>query len=391
MKSGKLTSALEVLWRFLLLGLTSFGGPAAHIGYFRRAFVEERQWLDDEHFGRLVALSQFLPGPGSSQLGFAIGLHRAGLPGAIMAFIGFTLPAFLIMLGVALVGYETIGPYRVDGIFHGLKLLAVVVVADACVSMYGAFCREKTTSTIAVIAAIVLLIGSGIAIQICVLVSAAIAGAFMPATAKPVMGQKPKPGSRHLSLIPLALFFVFGAMMTLPVKWSELAIARDFYLAGSLVFGGGHVVLPLLETLVADELGQDTFLAGYAMAQAVPGPMFTLAAYLGAELAGNSPVAGALIATSAIFLPGFLLLLAFHDAWHNLMAQKRIAGAAGAINAAVVGLLISALYDPVFLSAVTNGIDMALVAIGLFLIRVTRINLAALVGVFMLSGAIISL
>ena len=381
MASEKLTSGLEVFWRFLLLGFTSFGGPAAHIGYFRRAFVEERQWLDDAHFARLVALSQFLPGPGSSQLGFAIGLHRAGLAGASMAFLGFTLPSFLIMLGIAVLG-DTAGSYAwMDGIIHGLKLLAVVVVADACVSMYGSFCTTKAKSAIAVIAAVILLIGSGIAIQVLVLIAAAIAGVFLSEEVDDQSVTRNKP-----AITPLLLFLGIALLLVFSGDMNFAPIARDFYLAGSLVFGGGHVVLPLLETLVADELGRDTFLTGYAAAQAVPGPMFTLAAYLGAELGGASPIIGAFVATLAIFLPGFLLLLAFHDAWHGLMANNRVAGAAAGINAAVVGLLIAALYDPVFISGVTDAVDMAFVVLGLFLIRVIKINLALLVILFMASG-----
>ncbi len=371
----------EVFWCFLLLGLTSFGGPAAHIGYFRRAFVEERGWLDDDNFGRLVGLSQFLPGPASSQLGFAIGLHRAGLAGAVMAFLGFTLPSFMLMLLLAGPADSFSNQPWFAGLVGGLKLLAVVVVADACLSMYRSFCTRTAAASLAVLSAMVLTLASGLAVQVLMLGGAALAGAYLlPGADKPAVGR------RGFSLLPGLIFISLLGLLLMPGLNPLLLIARDFYLAGSLVFGGGHVVLPLLESLLAGTLGADEFLTGYAAAQAVPGPMFTLAAYLGALLAPQTPVLGAAAATLAIFLPGFLLLLACHDSWHRLSGHKVVAGAVRGVNAAVVGFLLAALYDPVFVSSVTGPLQAAMVMAGFFLLRVLKVNLALLVLTFALFG-----
>ncbi|WGO98679.1 chromate efflux transporter [Saccharophagus degradans] len=372
----------EVFWRFLLLGFVSFGGPAAHIGYFRNAFVEKRQWLTEEAFARLLALSQFLPGPGSSQLGFAIGLQRAGLAGGIAAFLGFTLPSFLLMYFIAVINVDehTQGELgaTVRAVLQGLKLLAVVVVADAALSMFKTFCKTRLAVAIALATAIALLMAPTLWIQMAVLITAALVGCFWgkpaPQAAVPSSGFK---------LVPLSLFAaLFIGLPIAATQFTQIQFFADFYQAGSLVFGGGHVVLPLLQQTVGSAISPDQFLTGYAAAQAVPGPMFTFATFLGAELAvlsSLSPIQGALLATLAIFLPGFLLVLSLQGAWQNLASKPKIAGAAWGINAAVVGLLIAALYNPVFISAVFSPKDMAMILAGLFALRVMRVPIVYLV------------
>lgn len=371
----------QVFWRFLMLGCVSFGGPAAHIGYFRQAFVERLQWVDEAHFARLLALCQFLPGPGSSQLGFAIGYQRAGLPGALAAFLGFSLPSFLLMYALARWGAAANGP--LGGAVHGLKLLAVVVVADACWKMYGSFCRGRVAAGIALLAAAILLALSGPWRQYAVLVAAAVAGALLLRPARVEAGAAPG----RLHGWPLALFaLLFLGLPLLAAGSPWLGLFNDFYQAGSLVFGGGHVVLPLLQESIGASLSQETFLLGYATAQAVPGPMFSLSVFLGAELAPSAPAVGALVAVAGIFLPGFLLVLGLQGRWEALAGRPAVAGAVAGINAAVVGLLLSALYQPVFVTAVGDAADMALVALGMFALAVLRLPVAWLVAAFALAG-----
>ncbi|WP_241262815.1 chromate efflux transporter [Parahaliea mediterranea] len=382
---GAARATWEVFWRFLLLGCVSFGGPAAHIGYFRRVFVERLGWLEDAHFARLLALCQFLPGPGSSQLGFAIGRHRAGPAGAVAAFLGFSLPSFGLMYGLAVGGFAGAGG-RVDGVIHGLKLLAVVVVADACWQMYRSYCRQRFAAGIALIAAVFLLAVPGAWSQYAVLVLAAIAGALLLRSLAPAAaGDGGRPDWWPLGLF--ALLFLLLPQLVAHSPWLDLL--NDFYQAGSLVFGGGHVVLPLLQESLGASLPRDTFLLGYATAQAVPGPMFSLSAFLGAELAPQAPAVGALLAVTGIFLPGFLLVLSLQGHWEYLAAKPRIAGAVGGINAAVVGLLLSALYQPVFVTAVADAADMALVVLGVFALAVARLPVAWLVLAFALAGAVL--
>ena len=375
-----------VFREFLWLGCVSFGGPAAHVGYFHRRFVTGLGWLVDDTFARLMALTQFLPGPASSQLGFAIGRHRAGLAGAVAAFVAFTLPSFLLMLALAL--YAAHLPETVlGGLVQGLKWLAVVVVADAVLKMSGKFCQDGTTRALAVLTAVLLWLWPGIVTQLLTLLAAALIGI---ATRKGGEGE-PAPGAATPRRWPLIAFaLIWGLLWLLPgdgLTW----LARDFYSAGALVFGGGHVVLPLLQGLVGERLVGDTFLTGYAAAQAVPGPMFSLASYLGALLAPGAPWLGALTATLAIFLPGFLLVLGLGDAWQRLAARPPLAGAVAGINAAVVGLLLAALYDPVFRSAVHGGLDLAMVAVGFLLLRWGRVSLVWLVVGMAVVGLVVEL
>lgn len=377
------SSVVTVFRQFFLLGWISFGGPAAHIGYFRQRFVEQLKWLNDEEYAQLVALSQFLPGPGSSQVGFAVGYRQGGLSGAIAAFIGFTLPSMLLMILLATLSSQLTDSGWFEAAVHGLKLLAVVVVADATLGMFGNFCKQKLTITLCIATAMALLILPGIGTQLLALVLAALVGLRWLTGEQPAAGS----GTAQLSWLPLLLFAALFLLLPLIAGVTPLLqLFSDLFQAGSLVFGGGHVVLPLLQGLVGDQMSADSFLTGYAAAQAVPGPMFTLATWLGYNLTPTTPIAGALIATLAIFLPGFLLLLAVLKNWQTLAAQPHLAGAIKGINAAVPGLLLAALYQPVFTSAVINAVDMALVIAGFALLRVAKLPIIALVALFILSG-----
>ena len=380
----KLSLLIEIFLRFLGLGCISFGGPAAHIGYFRNYFVEKRQWLDEKQYGGLVALSQFLPGPGSSQVGFAIGMNKAGIPGGIAAFLGFTLPSFVLMYLVATSTSHLQDNTMMQGVIHALKLLAVVIVADATYGMFNNFCKQRWSLCIAVTTAIALLLLPGISTQLVVLLLAAIIGSLIGKTHHQASPPLQKPG-----LISSALFIALALLPLLLIEEPITALFHQFFTAGSLVFGGGHVVLPLLQDLVGDSMTTDRFLLGYAAAQAIPGPMFTMASFLGADLYAEMPLAGALLATLAVFLPGFLLVIAFHNSWQSLSCRPRIAAAIQGINAAVVGLLLSALYQPVFSSAVSTRMDFALVLAGVLLLRGLKLSIMLLVGFYIVAGALL--
>ncbi|EUC69809.1 chorismate-binding protein [Alcanivorax sp. 97CO-5] len=363
----------DIFRQFLLLGLISFGGPAAHVGYFHQRFVVQLQWLNDEDFARLLALTQFLPGPASSQLGFAIGRLRGGVAGAFVAFIGFTLPSFLLM-GLLALYANALPLWLQGGVISGLKWLAVVVVADAVWNMGRRFCTHKLTRCLAMVVALLLIGWPTLYGQVIALLLAAIVGWrwLRPVLAGPAVG---KPVLRRRPLVLFGLLAVAALLTDGPL----LALWNDFFTAGALVFGGGHVVLPLLQELVGSRLSPDAFLTGYAAAQAVPGPMFSLASYLGAVLLPASPWWGALIATLAIFLPGFLLVLGLMDAWQWLSSRPALAGAVAGINAAVVGLLLAALYQPVFVSAVHDVWDLLAVLTGLLLLYSGKVPLWGMV------------
>lgn len=373
----------EVFWRFLLLGCTSFGGPAAHLGYFQKTFVEEKKWIEQDAYSRLIALSQFLPGPGSSQVGFALGLRHAGLGGGIAAFIGFTLPSFLILYVLSVYGSHAQSDLM-GGVIHGLKLLAVVVVADATLNMQRSFCKENSSLLIAVLTAAALLVASGIWVQIGVLLIAAIAGILLHKGEAQSEVHQVKTRKVPL-LIFLALFLTLPLLSSFS-NWVELF--SDFYQAGSLVFGGGHVVLPLLQQTVGDSVTSDQFILGYAAAQAVPGPMFTMATFLGAEMMQDLPLLAAFVATLAVFLPGFLLVLGLQGSWESMATLPKVAGAVWGINAAVVGLLLSALYQPVFISSVASGLDIALVILGFFILHTYKPPILLLVASFAALGCL---
>ena len=374
----------ELFWRFLALGCVSFGGPAAHMGYFRAVFVERLKWLDEAAYGRLIALSQFLPGPSSSQVGFAIGYQRAGVAGGAAVFLGFTLPSFLLLFLLATAGGTLTDTVYFGGFVKGLKLLAVVVVADAVLGMYSNFCRSRLTGALCILTASALLIAPSMATQFAVLATGALVGwRFLRAPDAP-------PGGRlRFSWLPLTLFFILLLGLPFLVNLSpSVDLLSRFYQTGSLVFGGGHVVLPLLQQTVGEALSIDRFLLGYAAAQAIPGPMFAMSAFLGAEMMPDQALTGALIAALGIFLPGFLLIVAFHDTWETLAKKPGAAGAVAGVNASVVGLLLAALYQPVFVNAVFSAMDLSLVIIGFFMLRVIHLPILALVAFFAIAGVL---
>lgn len=362
-----------IFLQFLWLGCTSFGGPAAHIGYFQRTFVERLGWLSQAEFAQQLALCQLLPGPASSQLGFAIGRHRAGLGGALAAFVGFTLPSFLLLTLAALGVGQLAQNLWLDAALHGLKLLALVVVADAVLSMARQFCKSALTQGIMVATAAALWWQPGLLTQLLMMLAGALLCARLAKVAAPQ--STPWQGPHWPSLILFTLLFL-GLPLLAGSEPGRLV--ADFFRAGSLVFGGGHVVLPLLEQSAGQALSPSQFLTGYSLAQLVPGPMFTLASYLGALMLPQQALLGALLATLALFLPGFLLLWALSPCWQALLARPRLAGAVAGINAAVVGLLLAALYQPIWQSAVLAPRDLALAAIALFLLRVMKLPILAL-------------
>ncbi|GGP66293.1 chromate efflux pump [Shewanella algicola] len=380
----------QIFSRFLALGLISFGGPAAHIGYFRKAFVDDLQWLDGKQYASFVALSQFMPGPGSSQVGFAIGYHKGGLLGGLAAFLGFTLPSFLLLFLFAVTSAQWLDNSAVQGIIHGLKLLAVVVVADATLSMFNQFCQRKTAKVLMAVTAVVIVIMPSMLTQIAVLIVAAIAGVILLTRGENMTPETP-PISLDYRWLAIFIFGLVGSLYLIGHDDSLGQIFAQFYQVGSLVFGGGHVVLPLLEASVGAYITPDRFLTGYALAQAIPGPMFTLATFLGADLWLESPILGAIVATLAIFLPGFLLMLVGLKSWHTISQRPHIAGALAGVNAAVVGLLLAALYQPVFTSAVIMPLDMAMVIVGFSVLKIFKPSIVWLVLGFAVIGAALTL
>ncbi|MGN4992417.1 chromate efflux transporter [Aeromonas sp. 97A] len=381
----------QVFIQFLWLGCISFGGPAAHIGYFQRTFVQRLGWLTQAEFARLLALCQLLPGPASSQLGFAIGRHRAGLGGALSAFVGFTLPSFLLLLAAA-IGIGQLGSNLwLDAALHGLKLLALIVVADAVLTMSRQFCATGMTQGIMVVTAAALWWQPGLMTQLLMLAGAALicARSQRGAGSRPASTELPAAAASQPHWPTLLLFGIL--FIGLPLLGSPLGqLVADFYRAGSLVFGGGHVVLPLLQESVGHTLNEQQFLTGYSLAQLVPGPMFTLATYLGAQLQPEMPLLGALSATLALFAPGFLLLWAVGPCWQQWLARPRLAGAVTGINAALVGLLLAALYQPVWQSAVLAPTDLALAAIGFHLLRVVRLPVPAIAALLVMAAILLA-
>ena len=362
---GNAGSPLEVLHVFLKLGLTSFGGPVAHLGYFRREFVVRRAWLDERAYADLVALCQFLPGPASSQTGFAVGLMRAGYLGGFAAWAGFTLPSAAAMTLFAY-GEGALKGTVGDGLMHGLKLVAVAIVAQAVMGMAQTLCPDRPRATIAVLSLILTAVAPAAWAQIAVILFGALAGFLVCRQAKDIaVDDAEAPVSRRMGIVFAGLYVVLLALSFIPAGASAAALAAAFYRSGALVFGGGHVVLPLLHAAVVDPgwVSDSAFLAGYGAAQAVPGPLFTFAAYLGA-VASAPPggVIGAALALVAIFAPGLLLLMAALVFWQDLRARSNARAAMAGVNAAVVGLLASALYDPVWTSAVRDRTDFAVAA-----------------------------
>lgn len=351
---------------FLRLGLTSFGGPVAHLGFFREEFVTRRQWLSDRSYADLVALCQFLPGPASSQVGIALGLSRAGYRGAFAAWAGFTLPSAIVLIVFAL-GLSSFSNSFSTGALQGLKIVAVAVVAQAVWGMARHLCTDVKRVTIMMLATCAALLIPTVWSQVSVIILAGIAGIllFKPAQL-PQHDPLPIKISRHMGAFWLALFTIL--LISLPLA-SEvfpnqtLAIVDAFYRAGALVFGGGHVVLPLLQTEVVPTgwVGEEIFLAGYGATQAMPGPLFTFAAFLGASMTTSpSGLAGGIIALVAIFVPSFLLVVGALPFWESLRQNLRTQAALSGVNAAVVGLLLAALYQPVWTSAILSAQDFAM-------------------------------
>ena len=355
---------LEILLVSTRLGLTSFGGPTAHLGYFHEEYVRRRKWMDEKSYADLVALAQFLPGPASSQVGIGIGVMRAGVLGGIVSFLGFTLPSViaLILFALLLTGFD-IGN---AGWIHGLKIVAVAVVAHAILSMAKNLTPDLRRKAIALFALIGTLVWQTAFTQVGVILIAALFGFLLyKQHEKDEEVSTRFPITKRVSAICLLLFF--GLLIFLPIiremtgsYW--VAMFDSFYRSGSLVFGGGHVVLPLLEQefVPTGWLSEESFLAGYGATQAVPGPLFTFAAYLGAVMKGWQ---GGLIATIAVFLPAFLLILGALPFWDSLRNNPNIKGAIMGVNAAVVGILISALYTPIWTSSILTPIDFALASI----------------------------
>jgi chromate transporter len=367
-RSAPAGSWLEVLVVFLRLGLTSFGGPVAHLGYFREEFVTRRRWLDDRAYADVVALCQFLPGPASSQVGIAIGLSRAGYRGALAAWTGFTLPSAIALVLFAY-GVQAMGDPAGAGWLHGLKVAAVAVVAQAVLGMARALTPDRERATMAVLAAALALALPSAWGQVGAIALGGLAGLILPrATASPDYAHLALNVSRTAGAVLLAVFFILlvGLPLLVAAMPSQgLAVFDAFYRAGSLVFGGGHVVLPLLQSSVVPPgwIDNDTFLAGYGAAQAVPGPLFTFAAYLGAMMASPpNGWAGAVLCLFAIFLSSFLLVVGALPFWEGLRRQPVAQAALRGVNAAVVGLLLAALYNPVWTAGILNPADFALAA-----------------------------
>ncbi|WP_339720824.1 chromate efflux transporter [uncultured Paraglaciecola sp.] len=371
----------DVFWRFLLLGCISFGGPAAHIGYFQRTFVQKLAWLSNDAYAKLISISHILPGPASSQIGFAIGLQKAGLAGGIAAFVGFTLPSFILMYWLAVsVNLDNPANWLVS-VSSGLKLLAVVVVLDAVITMFRSFCKSLLSFLIMLLSIFLLILYQSFYSQMLVLLIALLIGIFSTnTTAIPFsVGQ----GLKKISWLPVLLFIgLFLMSLGLSQDDSLIGLFATFYKNGSLVFGGGHVVLPLLQTSVGNTLTEQPFLFGYAAAQGMPGPMFTMATFMGAQWLTSTPLIGAIFATLAIFLPGFLLILTINKSWQSLVKHPKFISASASINAAVVGFLALALYDPVFIHAVHSYFDLGIVMIGYLILKIFRPPILLLIGVF---------
>ncbi|MBS27557.1 MAG: chromate transporter [Alphaproteobacteria bacterium] len=388
---------MQLFLAFLWLGATAFGGPVAHFGYFRTEFVDRRRWIDERGFADLISLCQFLPGPASSQTGIAIGMIHRGWLGGIAAWLGFTTPGAIIMITLGF-GLSLAQTSAGQGVVHGLKLAAVAVVANALWGMARSACGTPVKVSFAAIACVAILFVGNAWLQILVIAAAAIAGAAMLKDEPIATGEAPSTsGSRAGAIVHFAMFLAL--LLGLPLAAQTIASGNleafsGFYRVGSLVFGGGHVVLPLLEAEVVPTgwTSTDAFLAGYGAAQAIPGPMFALTGYLGNVIDPGSGYlggwTGGLLAIVAVFLPSFLLLGATLPYWDALRSRARIRSALGGVNAAVVGLLLAVLFTPVWTSSVRDSSDFAVVVVAAVLLAVWRLPpwlvviLAAVAGFF---------
>ena len=355
---------LSIFGAFLKLGTTSFGGPIAHLGYLRAEFVERRKWIDDKAYADLVALCQFLPGHASSQVGFALGVSRRGLLGGLVAWLGLTAPSAIIMIAFAY-GAQLLPGSGTSGWLHGLKLAAVAIVAQAVGSLGSQLCPDRVRASFAIVAAVLVLVLPGPLVQLSAIAVGAILGwRFLARNDIPEI-QAAFGSSRKLSWIAWTIFISLLVLLPIAARMANdypLSLFDSFYRTGSFVFGGGHVVLPLLHEEVVPRgwISDGDFLAGYGVAQVVPGPLFTFAAYVGAAANGQpNGWIGGLIALVAIFLPGFLLVLGALPYWDQLRKRPAIRAAMDGVNAVVVGILLAALYDPIFMSSVHVSSDLA--------------------------------
>lgn len=354
----KRESPWQIFVIFLKLGLTSFGGPVAHLGYFREAFVVRHRWLSEQAYADLVALCQFLPGPASSQAGLSIGLSRSGYSGALAAWAGFTLPSAIVLVLVAY-GYQSLGQILPYGVLAGLKIVALAVVAQAVWGMANSLCQGTLRISLMLLSACVVLVSGSTLSQIGVMMIAALVGLFLIRPDSPGANEGLNIAiSRKAGILWLMGFFLLLTGLPLMQQLFPgqlLAMIDAFYRAGALVFGGGHVVLPLLQaqTVASHWVSADAFLAGYGVAQAVPGPLFTFSAFLGASMQQEpAGITGAIICLLAIFLPSFLLVFAALPFWQGIRSSHKARSALAGVNAAVVGILLAALYDPVWTSSI---------------------------------------
>lgn len=365
---------IQIFLNFLKLGCVAFGGPVAHLGYFQEEFVRKRRWIRESEFADLVALCQFLPGPASSQIGFSIGYKQGGILGAFLAWVGFTLPSAILMIAFAL-GLSALGDVRGAGWIAGLKLAAVAVVANAIWSMAGKLCPERERALIALASATVLLVLADPFWQVAVIAAGGLIGwmLFRGITSEQEADRvvkQPRSGWPYLVAFGLLLGGLPIAREFHPE--TSIAVIEGFYRAGSLVFGGGHVILPLLDSFTVGQgwVDQDTFLAGYGAAQALPGPLFTFAGFLGASIeAGSGGAAVGVLALVAAFLPSWLLVLGVLPYWERLRRLKSAQAALMGTNAAVVGLLLAAFYDPIWTVAITDSSRLAFAVVVFALLR----------------------
>ena len=391
-KNRNFKSLLEILFVSTRLGLTSFGGPVAHLGYFYDEYIRRRKWMDEKSYADLVALCQFLPGPASSQVGIGIGVMRAGVLGGIISFLGFTLPSVIALILFALIVQKL--DIADAGWIHGLKIVAVAVVAHAILGMAQKLTPDLKRKAIALFALVGTLLWQTAITQVGVIIISAIIGFILyQRNTESDDSDIHFPISHPFAVICLSLFF--GLLILLPIlreitSLSWIAMFDSFYRSGSLVFGGGHVVLPLLERefVPTGWLSEESFLAGYGAAQAVPGPLFTFAAYIGAVIGGWQ---GGVLATIAIFLPAFLLILGTLPFWVSLRRNPKIKGALMGVNAAVVGILISSFYHPIWTSSISTPIDFAFASILFSLLVFWKMHPWIIVIIGALGGTLISL
>ena len=383
---------MEVFAAALRLGLTSFGGPIAHLGYFREEYVVRRRWLDDSAYSELVGLCQFLPGPASSQVGYAIGWLRAGVRGAFAAWIAFTLPSAILMFIFAVVERSFRGAMA-NAVVHGLKLAALAVVAQAIIGMARTLTPDLPRIIIAAVGAALMLLIANPAMQVVLIAAGALAGMLVCRGVTPTSStHEGRVPTRRIGMFALSLFaaLLIGLPVVAPTSdW--IALANAFYRSGALVFGGGHVVLPLLRAgLVPRWMNDTAFLSGYGAAQAVPGPLFSIGSYLGAAAKPNAPLIGAALGTVAIFLPGLLLVtgsLAFRE---TIIASNHAKRAIAGVNAVVVGLLIAAFYDPLWKSAVVTAFDIIVAGLALLLLVRLRAPPILVVSACVAASAVLS-